>query len=149
MYYLLIVDLLLAYYKFVAYLLLTLISLIIDSLSRATRNSLPTTYYLLLTTYYCNTYYEVLSTQYLLLISYQLLFNTFDPFVNQDPLLTKTFMVEPSYAISCFKQHQPLLTKNPLLVNNGSWLAKGSCLTRVTFKKTTYRKGGFYHEGIG
>jgi hypothetical protein len=33
----------------VAYLLLTWCSLIIDSLSRTTQNSLPTTYYLLLT----------------------------------------------------------------------------------------------------
>ena len=27
-----------------------------------------------------------------------------DPFVNQDPLLTKTLRVESSYAISCFEK---------------------------------------------
>ena len=36
-----------------------------------------------------------------------------------------------------------------VLVNKGSWLTEGSWLIRVGFFITIYRKGGFYHEGLG
>jgi hypothetical protein len=66
-----------------------------------------------------------------------------DPFDNQDPLLTKTLMVEPSYAISFFKK-APLVNQDPF-VNQDPLLTKTfmvepsyaiSCLKKTLLTKT-------------